>query len=702
MKNKIVLTLFIITLIPIGMSNSFNAQITRKDSGIKIENENYLIDWELEVTGYSPVTGKFVLEGRSLKSKNADRTVDIAVISPVKFRQGSKAFVKKAVEKTITREKSYTCEGEDYGWSDADEIYCIKAISYKDNSTNKTVNENKTFYFKVGEGAQIENLDQGVKYVWNESYTREEKKAVDISSEFNYINFKTDYGENIYYVDDVEFKAGEDNKFEFEVDVDKTELPVKYTVCVGDIEKRELYFCLDPIITNSRTWTTDADWNNGTCENCTVEDGKVRLGNYLNSSDLKVCYSFENDSTDSTDNKEHGVIEGNPTFSFGKINNAIYLDGSGDAVDLGTNLSKHFSDHFFTITGWFNSSYSSDNQYIIASSQSQGCQHTKVRIDSDGKIRFGVTDVNGAGNDDNDIRTTSSGYNDGDWHHFAVLINGTDADHMYIYIDGSKKNVNILSNEGEIGDWDPFDCQTRIGDSYDYVNGVLDEIKFYNRSLSDEEILNDYNSDSGVSCELVYSSYLLSLWSYREGLSPQTGSKIINQTFNMEIASGSDIFYRFNTSNSSLDSSSWINITGASYTLNYSDYSIQIGDEIYEQIKITTTFGSESSNLTSKTIYEKLLEPSECIQQGIDNSVISEATVYDNQQVYLRGLNHDPILEVMNKVAVFGNQRWLFYFSDQSLGLYNITPVVYSLELPSTGCSDVIDSVQTFIDSTKN
>ncbi|MBU0757620.1 MAG: LamG domain-containing protein [Nanoarchaeota archaeon] len=93
------------------------------------------------------------------------------------------------------------------------------------------------------------------------------------------------------------------------------------------------------------------------------------------------------------------------------------------------------------------------------------------------------------------------------------------------------------------------------------------------------------------------------------------------------------------------------------------------------------------------------------IQVGIDNSVIgSGAMVYTDQQVYLRGLLYDPLLTTVDKIAVFGNQRWLFNYNENniSLNLFNITPVVYSLELLNTPLGQIDEEVTEYIDSTKN
>jgi|GEM_PF-4152966 len=96
--------------------------------------------------------------------------------------------------------------------------------------------------------------------------------------------------------------------------------------------------------------------------------------------------------------------------------------------------------------------------------------------------------------------------------------------------------------------------------------------------------------------------------------------------------------------------------------------------------------------------------PEIAIDYGIQGSVIwPQATVYQNQQVFLRDLNNNQKLATIDRVVVYGNQRWLFnYDNSTKIGLFNITPVVYSLELGNLTNLQVQTVVTSFINATKN
>lgn len=95
--------------------------------------------------------------------------------------------------------------------------------------------------------------------------------------------------------------------------------------------------------------------------------------------------------------------------------------------------------------------------------------------------------------------------------------------------------------------------------------------------------------------------------------------------------------------------------------------------------------------------------PQSAIDYGIHSSVVwPQAGVYQNQQVYLRDVNNRQLQATVDRVVVYGNQRWLINYNNQTtLGLFNMTPVVYSLELSNLTLLQIEAAVTGFINSTK-
>jgi uncharacterized protein (DUF1499 family) len=116
-----------------------------------------------------------------------------------------------------------------------------------------------------------------------------------------------------------------------------------------------------------------------------------------------------------------------------------------------------------------------------------------------------------------------------------------------------------------------------------------------------------------------------------------------------------------------------------------------------ESLLASATFEMNITDLSTNT--------STAIDKGIQHSSIwPGATVYNNQQVYLRDLNNNQVLATVDRVAVFGNQRWIFNVGvdeEAQLGLFNITPAVYVLDLVNVSLGSIQTQVSGLINATK-
>ena len=340
------LVLFLVGLFnvfqPVLIGAETNETIIRNGVAIRIENNNYLIDWELDISGYSPYLDKFILEGNELMSKNIDRTTDVAIISPVKLKSESKAWIWKDVEEGVKVEKSYFCDSNNYGWTDFDNkiLYCNitaydnKTSSYKDIYTTIQISDDYDF---------IINPDNAT-VIWNDTVVSASIKKTDVTSKFKYKEHNTKYGNHVYYIKDVTFKANKPYRFRFEIDINKTELPVKYTVCFGDINTSTLYFCLDPTITNSRTWTVNDDFTNGTVYSNILFDDAIKMGTF---SDLFQRASSKLDDIDAGNESLITWTDDPPVDSYSYTrSDKVYLDNYKmwiDKPDIGGTASDSTS-----------------------------------------------------------------------------------------------------------------------------------------------------------------------------------------------------------------------------------------------------------------------------------------------------------------------------------------------------------------------
>ena len=91
------------------------------------------------------------------------------------------------------------------------------------------------------------------------------------------------------------------------------------------------------------------------------------------------------------------------------------------------------------------------------------------------------------------------------------------------------------------------------------------------------------------------------------------------------------------------------------------------------------------------------------IETGILNE-IPGAAIHTDKQVYVRYSDGTQMLGRFDKVAVSGNQRWLFNYitgGDSYNNFNDMEPVIYALEIEGKTQGEIISEVGNLIAGTK-
>jgi len=197
---------------------------------------------------------------------------------------------------------------------------------------------------------------------------------------------------------------------------------------------------------------------------------------------LVAHYEFEGTANDSSGNGRNGTAMGDPIFVAGKIGQAISLDGIGDYVEI-TGYKGILGANPFSISAWIRTTLPEEQQIVYYGTNVNG-QRCEFRVDDTGDVRMGA----GGGQ-----VTSLTTVNDGGWHHVVVTIseNATNSSSdLRVYIDGQ-------DNTEESTDLDPLfdivaDSDVTIGyrpsQNDRYFMGQIDDVRIYDRVLSQEEI----------------------------------------------------------------------------------------------------------------------------------------------------------------------------------------------------------------------
>jgi hypothetical protein len=229
---------------------------------------------------------------------------------------------------------------------------------------------------------------------------------------------------------------------------------------------------------------------------------------------LDAFYPFNGNANDESGNSYHGQLGDNATPStfptlttdrFGNADKAFSFDGN-DYIALNKYVTFD-SISEITVCAWVLSTDSTSDKYIISFDRSESYR-LALNDDVNTFVGWDTTDKNGI---INDLGTPDS-YEDGDWHHICGWYNSSTTVDKKIFIDGeeaasgsnshSGRNLGTnyrLKHYGFIG-WgseaSSFDGNASNTHAGDFMNGKIDDVRIYSRSLSDEEISALYTREN--------------------------------------------------------------------------------------------------------------------------------------------------------------------------------------------------------------
>jgi len=210
------------------------------------------------------------------------------------------------------------------------------------------------------------------------------------------------------------------------------------------------------------------------------------------SADLVGHWKFDEGSGtiayDSSGNGNDGTLQGDPQWVAGMIGSgALSFDGTDGYVEIGDDASLSLTDAL-TITVWVKVS-DLDTYYFLVCKQPSGTARDgfpgnyefRIQVNT-GALQFGHQETEG---EQYTFYTSDSSIAVEQWYHIAVAV--TNGGLVEFYIDGvAAGSAEQSTNFGVLND-----KPVRIGgrtDLYSYFNGLLDDIRLYDRALSQAEI----------------------------------------------------------------------------------------------------------------------------------------------------------------------------------------------------------------------
>jgi len=174
---------------------------------------------------------------------------------------------------------------------------------------------------------------------------------------------------------------------------------------------------------------------------------------------------------DSSGKENHGTVEGSPKWVPGKMAGALQLGGS-DYVVIDA-VADDVTDNDITLCLWLKTS-SNDAEVIAINSASRG-NVMRLAIDSSSLV-IDVSDPQGH---------STTRIDDNEWHFATYVRSGATG---YIYVDGVQENSSPASFNFSATDLWSIGQEWDSGGPSGFLNGIVDDVRIYDRALLDEEI----------------------------------------------------------------------------------------------------------------------------------------------------------------------------------------------------------------------
>ncbi|MHC4889962.1 MAG: LamG-like jellyroll fold domain-containing protein, partial [Planctomycetota bacterium] len=233
----------------------------------------------------------------------------------------------------------------------------------------------------------------------------------------------------------------------------------------------------------------------------------------------------------------HGTVYGNPVWTIGQLDGALYFDGVGDFVDCGNDSSVNLTNNF-SISTWFNLNDAGQALPICkgnVTAYASGGAYSFLCVPANGIFAFYLR---GSNNTEYAYATTTVPLSE--WTHIVGTFSNRN---INIYRNGSFADDGVLGTSTINTNNGPLAIGAE-GDGGMSFDGMIDDVRIYNRALTEaeaEELTNlgvpDPNSadlDDNGNVNLFDFTLLAENWH-------EEGTPLVINEFMASNSSGSDI-----------------------------------------------------------------------------------------------------------------------------------------------------------------
>ena len=207
---------------------------------------------------------------------------------------------------------------------------------------------------------------------------------------------------------------------------------------------------------------------------------------------LVAWYPFTKNANDTTSHQYHGIVHGAmpTTDRFGNDSSAYQFNGS-EYIEVP--YITPFNGNSLTVSAWIQTGDSSGAGGRVVVLPTWGLQHFSINagtscVNNGANTRYTKASIY---SDPNFGSCTPADVTDGLWHHLVGVIDSVNMVES-VYLDGVFAS-QIPCGTPVVGSFNLRIGGYALGNWAEYYTGKIDEVSFYNRALTAQEITNLYN-----------------------------------------------------------------------------------------------------------------------------------------------------------------------------------------------------------------
>jgi len=215
---------------------------------------------------------------------------------------------------------------------------------------------------------------------------------------------------------------------------------------------------------------------------------------------LVAYYPFNGNAEDISGNGHHGTVHGATltTDRFGNTNGAYRFDGINDFIRIPHHSSFNVSTEL-TLTAWVNSdNMAKFDQDFFCKNNDARAYALNLNEDYESpqnyKFCFLVSTTHRR-----QFLYSDEHFDSNRWYHVTGVYDGNN---VRIYVDGMLEGETPLQGTVKSNS-DPLTIGSHTGGSGEYFDGMVDDVRIYNRALSESEILALYHDEDPKKVSII-------------------------------------------------------------------------------------------------------------------------------------------------------------------------------------------------------